>query len=390
MPLDASPPNEISISTTDDVPIFFRYRTGGGRWQAPEVTSGHFVFRVYDEYEIVAVCGNSTVGYDVGYDAGTFRERLWLMPCRTPTVRSPRVSVTGTMIQAGRVAMIDFATSTTGNWDFELQVPVGTHDLMASGNGRAMIRRGVEISAATDIADIDVDADGSALVDIPLVVNGTLEDDVLSTRSYWGTMTLKGVQKLVEEPGTTAHMAPDALLAPSDSRYFAVDAISPPRFRSAVVHYLPPTSSNRINLLPRLDDVQFGDNSVTWDSLPRAHQGALDLVSGMNSMSFRATYGWLRTRKSLAIDTDIPGFRPEWKLGPLDYRRFTVLTSTFDDDTSNWVTLRSGIEEVFSPTRTVRERAQLGTEQPLISVHEQVDSSRQATSIEELHRPVHD
>jgi hypothetical protein len=352
--VDAEPPNVIRVDVRGEKLIYFRYRTGGGPWSTPEHVGSEYVFRVYDDYEVVSVCGDDIVGYHVAFEARVSEYDLFLLLCRAPAMRRERVSVTGTMIQAGRVAMVETDIGATDNWQFELQMPRGTWGLVATTNDQVMVRRAVEITGPMQIADVDVNEGGAPLSDLALTVNGLEADEVVSTRSWWGTS--QSVQMFLDQPGTTARMVPDSLMSPGEIRMMELDAVAPPQFRSTTIRrWNPPVSTTQVKLLSRME-AAFTDDGVAWSSLPVGHQAVLQWDSGRNRLHFHATPGWLRKRTSISVDWELPDFRPEWGLGPLDYRDFAVITATFDHETSNEVVMRSGIWEELAPAPSVRRR----------------------------------
>src|SRR5262249_57397800 len=90
-------------------------------------------------------------------------------PCATPPARH---KVTGHVVRAGSVYLADAsAHSAVDDWSFELSVPGGTYDLIATtetdnpeADDRVAVRREVAVTGDLALSDaIDVDHDGMAL-----------------------------------------------------------------------------------------------------------------------------------------------------------------------------------------------------------------------------------
>lgn len=350
-PPDARPPNVVTIETFETL-AFMRYRTGSGPWQEPVDTGKAFEMYVDADYELVAVCGDATRGFDVGIEASTFEESgdATFQPCFSPASISDPVTVTGTMVQPGRISFDDVATSTTPNWRFALELEPGAHDLVAVGAEHVLIRRGIEISAATTIPAIDTVADGAEVLTLPIVVNGLVGDDATRTRTF--LFAGSSFEVLSDAPGTTAQLAPPALVGVDDLQFVLVEASAPPRRRMAVIQDAGGTPLE-ITLLPPLDDVQLGAHSATWSTIPQGDV-ELYLASASTAVHTTATSGWLGTRTAIAIDTDIPGFDPAWTVPAPELKSFQVIASAGE------VSYRTGIEEVsLAPRIAVHRQRQL-------------------------------
>ncbi len=326
-PPDSSPlgPNAVSVETFGEVPLLVMYRDGTGPWQAPTGTGQSLELRVHDRYELVAVCGDAANGFDTGIEASTFDESggSTYLPCfGVIDGGGPTVVASGTMTQPGTVAMGgDSKTSTAANWTFQLAVTPGLKDLLATGSGRMLIRRNLDVAAAITLPRIDVVADGAALQSVPFQLTGVQTDDVISTRTQM--MTGNGFFRLASAPGTAASVAPASLLAAADRQFVIINAMAGPVFRYASMRYTA-ASTTMIPMMPRLANVVFGANGVTWSTVPDG-EVELFLASGLTALHGTATQGWLGTTTELVLDTTaIPGFLPEWRPGAIDYRRFGV------------------------------------------------------------------
>lgn len=320
--VDAAPPNAIEIRNFGDAPVFISYRTDGGAWQVPDQISTSYEMRVHDTFELVAVCGNATTGYEVAFEAGTFQETgaTMYMPCFGNGPSPGAVTVSGTMVQPGTVTMVDTATSDTADWSFALDVPTGTHTLVAAGAGRVVLRRGVAIAGPTTVPAIDVAAAGVALSPLPLTLTGALPDDTVTTESMLATQTQ--IATIAREDGTTAQLVPAAELVASDRHYSLVMASAPTRQRYVFVNH-GASSSTSFTLLPPLEGIAFADRGASWTTIP-AGEVYVSYFAATRFVHFRASQGWIGTKTTLAIDTDIPGFRAEWQPGAGDTPYFSV------------------------------------------------------------------
>jgi hypothetical protein len=320
-PIDPTP-NTVFVQTFGDSPAFIRYRTGGGEWLEPIDTGDGYELEIGDDFELIAVC-ESELGVDIGIELGTAAEvGTTYLPCFTPLPSESPIAVTGTMVQPGTVIMEDTADSTDPDWSFELSVRAGIHDLVAASDTHVAIRRAVSVGAPLALPAVDVAAEGA-----PFVTRAFTTDvaaDAIQTSVLW--FTPQSMIMLPPTPGATAKLPPLSLLDPADSRYIALDTRSARTYRSIYVRDDAGAPTD-LAFLPALDpaNVVFTADGAQWTgSLPA---GAAELVgysfSTFASIHARASSGWTAARGKLAIDTDIPGFRPEWRFD-LDFRSFGV------------------------------------------------------------------
>lgn len=295
-------------------PVFIRYRVGGGLWKAAFKTETAYLLEVDPESDtelvIVAVCGDSTTGFDVGYDArflplvanGIF------MPCAAPRPSGRTFQVTGAMAQAGTVALGGGrASSTAPNWNFSLDAAAGGSDLVAVGGDRVLIRRGIDVTTPTTLATVDT-ATGSPLAVVPLTINGAVGSETVATTPLLSTE--HALTLLPSSPGTTARTAPSGVLEGSDGHFLCTSAEEGAFGRAVMFDAREPA---RTYTLPaRLRGVQFSSTGATWAGVP-VGRGELVFRGGGNTMSFRASADWMRAKLAIAFDTDIPGFLAEWK-----------------------------------------------------------------------------
>ena len=322
----APPPNLVSVDSFGETAVFIRYRNGDGPWLTPTTTSNGYEFRVDTSYELVAVCGDATNGFDVAFEAATWEEvgGETFLPCFATAFDETTHPLTGTMVQAGSVSVgTSFADSPTGNWSFSLDAVEGANDLLAVGGGRMLMRRNISVTATTTTPPIDLVQDGVATTTLPLTLNGLETDDVARTRTY--LLTQRAFFILADEAGAMGRIAPASQLAANDAQFISIQASGGIYRRTAFKRHTTISPASTFTLMPRLEGVQLGNATATWTSIP-AGNTSISAFSGISSFRRTVSEGWLAGRTSLAIDTEVPGFLPEWKLGTIDFLQFEVST----------------------------------------------------------------
>jgi hypothetical protein len=96
--------------------------------------------------------------------------------------------------------------------------------------------------------------------------------------------------------------------------------------RTAFKRHTAASPASTFTLMPRLENAQITGATATWTSLP-AGTAEISAFSGISSFRRWVSEGWLAGKTSLAIDTDVPGFKPEWKLGTIEFAQFEVAAS---------------------------------------------------------------
>ncbi len=342
-PPDSPVQNVVFVELYGETPVFVRYRTGGGEWQEPVDTGDGYEITVGADYELVAACTSETSS-NVGFIAGTVDEgRSTYIPCYGPydNTSSP-TQVTGTMKQPGRVFMSASASSETPNWSFELDVSIGMQDLIALDETRVAVRRDVEVLGPTALPDVDLAAEGVALVDATFTLDTVAADETLAASLLWFT-TNSGA--FIPLGSTTAvKLPPSSVAGQFDTQYVQFDAYADSHYRSAYITP-DPAAPTTIELLPKLEGIEFNTDGLTWPGTLPGTNADLYVYAGLHQISFTASAGWLAGRHKIAIDTDIPGFDPTWKISQPDYRVFTV------SDGTQFVFRDSGVEDQSSSVR---------------------------------------
>lgn len=111
--------------TVNATPTLIAYRDGAGPWREPDpgTYAGDYVMHVSADYEVLVVCSDGT-----GFLSELRRRTVDdadsdLMYCDGHSYALPgSVAVNGRMLQAGMVAMGDYASSPTAPWDYALAV----------------------------------------------------------------------------------------------------------------------------------------------------------------------------------------------------------------------------------------------------------------------------
>jgi hypothetical protein len=339
-PADSSAPsNYVDVETLGDDPVFIRYREGSGPWQEPKRVGANFELRINERYELIAVCGDTSVGFDVGVEASTFEDSggSTYLPCFTPFAAGATHKLSGTMAQPGTVTIgYASATGAAASWSFELDAYEGTVDLLAVGGGRARLVRDIEVTTATTVPAISVSS-SPLLASLPLTVTGLQSSDVLHTQTI--LLTANSFLTAADETSSTARLVPDSQLEPLDRQYVLMRAESGDTYRRAFFRHVSSASMSQIALLPPLTDVQLAGSTASWTTLPSGRRQLL-LYSPTSSFHIFATEDWLGTSTSLTLDTEIPGFMPDWKPSAINYAAFEIIQSAAG------VSLRTGVQQV--------------------------------------------
>lgn len=345
VPVDSPPDTPVEDPPVEQIvfvelfgssPVFVRYRTGGGEWREPVDTGDGYEMTVVDDYELVAACATD-VAADVGFIAGTVDEGLsTYIPCYPPfSDAATTAAVTGTMKQPGRVFLNREASGETPNWTFDLELSIGTKDLIALDDTRVAVRRDLEVLGPTTIAQVDLATEGVDLIDTAFSVDAS-PGEQLASSLWWFTANTGTFISLGS--ATTLGLPPPSVVGQFDTQYVAFDAFGKASYRSVFIQQFrgAPTS---VELLPQLEGVEFNTDGVTWSGTLPGDDADLYTYGGANSIHVNASAGWLAGRHKLAIDTDIPGFNPAWKITSTDYRSFSV------NDSSPYVFRSSGVDD---------------------------------------------
>jgi hypothetical protein len=312
---DPPPPGTTAVTlATSDVPyLFLAVRDGNGPWTSLSPTAT--TIDVHDDYQLIAACGDATNGFETVIQGATVDDGDHLeFPCfgfgTTPTV----VAVTGTMVQAGTVAIGIAQSSTTASWPFEFDVEAAPHALLAIGdNNKAIVQRDLQITADTTLPTVDTSS-GTATTPIAYTLTSAAAGANLTSR----LLASIGPEFMFmdESPSTSVQTVPASLLEAGDFQHVELDAETATSIQFATVD--PANSSaTSIDLMPALTGVTFTDGQAAWTTTLPDGDVELDAFDFADVPSFthiQATAAWLGAQTQLALDTsDVPGFQAEWR-----------------------------------------------------------------------------
>ncbi|HTR51662.1 MAG TPA: hypothetical protein VMJ10_13195 [Kofleriaceae bacterium] len=321
-PIDTAPDAEAAANQVTvnlfATPTLFMYRDGQGAWQMPEAAGlGKFHLHVTNDYETVLVCANGAA-FQAVLQGSTFADgATQYLFCDAPGAAGATVDVTGTLAEAGTIA-IGGATQTTSSAhaSFDLAVTTGAHDLVAYDASNIYVSRGQTISAATALGTVDTDASGTAMVALPLVI-GNLGTDKLQTELEWSLtndyVDLIGSSATLETP-------PASLVMQDDFQFLDVSANGTGTFRDGSTEF---TGSDPGFTLPDAPTgVSFAATSTavtaTWGTLPE-YDSLTEFVDAANApqqQMMTVSQSWVEATgaTSLTFDAMPPGYDSAWQV----------------------------------------------------------------------------
>lgn len=321
------PAVSITISTVAP-PALVAYRDGlAGAWRAAAQTSATaFEAEVRGPYVVTVVCADPATGgaltAQLARTPDDERALEWACAAAAPV----RSAVTGGMAQAGRVQIDDAVqTSATDGWGFTLRARDGTYDLLARTADRVALRRGIAVSGAIAVSPpLDLAQEGAPLVDVAFTATNAAPTETLTASVHLDRTAPGSPLSVYLGPPAMAKVAPDALLLPSDAQSVSVQATSGPALR-ALRRPFRVGGDTAYTLPPALGGVQWeatsGALAVSWTAAPDFDHLSLSAGGSSDgtrrqsilldmSARFVADTGSARA----ALDTDIPGYQPEWRV----------------------------------------------------------------------------
>jgi hypothetical protein len=298
----------VRLDVFGETPSFIMYRDGKGSWTVPqEVEPDVFELHITNAYEVVAVCGSLT-SFDASLLRRTFSDGATaFVVCISNLSFAPVLElVTGRMEQAGEVFLYDYDRSVSGPWDFQVQVPPGTHDLIAVGATGITIRRDLAITEPGTLPTIDLAQEGAALATTAFSVN-SLDGESVSSSIFLETANSFAI---IDGTGSQLRGPPSSLLLPTDRRDAWIDVNAPKTHRSISTTYTGIQSV--FQLLPFVEGVTFSypDRTLTasFTELPPFDEIALSFFDyGAGHQRVEVTKSWLEAnqRSYIAFD-DVP------------------------------------------------------------------------------------
>jgi len=324
-PVDTTPGVTITIATVTPAALV-AFRDGlDGPWQAASMKSpSMFEAEVHGPYVVTIVCQDPSRGlYSTFQLANTPDDDRALMQTCDYTFPT-RVPVTGHMVQAGRVQIEDaLRTSSTADWDFNLSVLGGTHDLMALAADQIVLRRALSFTGATTVTpQIDVTREGTPLADVAFTAtNATPTETLVAAVSLEKATSLL---QIFSGPIATAKVAPDSVLLPADAQTVSIQASAGTSLRSLRRPFRVGGNTEYTLPAPVVGakwEVAAGNLSASWSAIPDFSVFSIDVSGASDPSKFQNQYLFLSPRfvaatgiTSATIDTDIPGFKPEWRV----------------------------------------------------------------------------
>ncbi|HEY6179751.1 MAG TPA: hypothetical protein VIX73_35090 [Kofleriaceae bacterium] len=339
LPDSGAPPLTVHV-TSAQAPVLFAYRDGlDARWQM--VTPGTSVdVTVRQAYTVAVVCQEPDAWRTwqfAGY-ASMVSDTKVTTPCAAAPARH---KVTGRAARAGAVTFADAsAQSTVDDWSFELAVPAGTYDLIATGSGatdqRIAVRRGIAVTGDLALASpIDVDSEGVALAPVALVADAPLPapgDESLRAVVALRTPGSPVPAQIYDGLAASAVVAPQAVLIADDVQTATLEAVKVDATGNVAVRGL--RRSFRFGdagtfTLPSgiTDPVWRVDASQPSVALPQFLIDSIDLLqvvaTGASSDGKSATYELDMSQTFLAatggvahatLDTMLPGYQATWRI----------------------------------------------------------------------------
>lgn len=322
----------VTVTITSPVaPALVAFRDGfDADWQPATPTSNStFEVVVHGPYIVAVVCtGTGSDGVSrtsTAHTAQTPDDPRQITGCvATP----PTHKVTGHMVQAGAIQLGEAgARSTVADWNFEIAVPDGTFDLVATTDQAVMFRRGVAVKGDLAIAPaIDVASGGTALVPVAFSAPNAAPDETLSVSvGLLGPTDPALPARVYLGPLATARAVPSAGLLATDTQSASVRAAKGGTALRALRRPFRVGNDTAFVLPPPLGVTWSTDGgllAVGWSVLPDHDVlsvfAAGTAVGGRMQVDYEvamsARFLTATAITKFAIDTDIPGFQKAWTI----------------------------------------------------------------------------
>jgi hypothetical protein len=368
------PPGTIVHGTTDVPASLVAYKDGiDADWQPATVTSPtSFDIEVENAFIVAVACEDLPTGSfttirlaQVVSDGDVFA----FCGAAIPNTRA----VTGHMVQPGRVTIAsDLRSSSAPEWDFSLSAVDDTYDLVATTTDAIAFRRGIVVAGDTAVAGpIDVAAEGTPFVGVAFSVANAAPSEAVSARVTVRPQTNLVSATVYSGALATAKAAPASALIATDRQRASVTATEGTLSRSRTRAFA--IGGDTAFTLPAplaapqwtVDD---GELEVRLSSVPAFDFMFIDAFGSSADFSqfwyhdlevtpaFAAEAGNLRIiTTSFALETDIPGYKPEWKLDlAAQYTRRVfaqTFTATDSASSSSSEDVNVGTQRVGRPAR---------------------------------------
>jgi hypothetical protein len=339
-----------------------------GAWQPATLkTPTEFEASVHGPYFVTVVCTyGSTFSrtlqmgrtLDDPQDLGTF--------CNVPTGEH---NVSGQMVQPATMVFgktVEHAL--TDNWEFQFSVPSGSYDLFATSHNLLTLRRAIAVNGDLVVMPaVDLVQQGTPLADMSFsAVNATADEDLQASVRFWTADSANA--ELYFGPSMAAKVVPESLLTATDNQTVSVQAWR--RGTGAGRAFRRPfrIGNEATYMLPTpIEGVQWASENgrlvVSWAARPEAYfliafvEGTtMDGTSSAdNTIQLSVPFMTSTGVTHAAIDMDIPGLAPKWKvdLGQLYIREWDF--QSFANGETSTVWSREGIDTTAIGGRAPRE-----------------------------------
>ena len=352
-PPDMSPASTTIAITTGRPAVLVAFRDGvNAPWQpATMKTPTSFEAQVHGPYMVSVVCddvitnpGGSFDSWDTWQTGRTLDDPHAYAACDVPPTEH---AITGHMVQAGRVTLGDsFDTSSTDGWDFTLSAVNGSYDLIATTSNGIVVQRGIAVGGDLALAQpIDVAQQGTAFVTSAFSVTNAMPGETVRAAAFLETGTNSFPAVLYSGSPTAVTIAPDTALLASDSQTVSLRTSSATPNGTAVRalrRQFRAGGDTSYTLPSTVGDPQWtiaGTTAeVSWTLLPVIGDLS-EIITGSTSGGTNANYQFDMTTNFVAataptralIDTDIPGYQPEWRVDPtMGYFRQLIVQRIVD------------------------------------------------------------
>jgi hypothetical protein len=323
--------------TTDVAPALVAFRDGSGGWRpATAKTATSFAAEVASDYVVAVACDRGGLHQTSQRARAVGDSHDLMVSCALPQ-QPVQHTVTGHMVQAGKLHFGgSFDQSTAADWDFHVVAPTGSADLMAITATGIALRHGIAVSGDLVVTPpVDVVNEGAPLADVSFSATNALPTETLSSSIVIDTASLsKAIVYL--GPPATAKIAPDAVLVPTDKQIASVFGTDGARSRALRRPFR--VGDDAAFELPAPITAQFmvdqGQLGVGWSTLPAFDTFQISADNGKNFYDLDASPAFVEASGvgPVAIDTDIPGLEPSWKIDlSAPYDRSVVIQNTAND-----------------------------------------------------------
>lgn len=329
--LSCSSPEAIHLRIPG-TPVLVAYRADSGEtWKqptgAPDGALTRYDVMANNTVEIIVVCVRGSGSYYTQElmtsvaDWGSI-SKFWPSPAPCPPGPvGPTAVVSGQMAQAGAVYLgYTGDSSSMSPWTYQLTVPEGKADIVATDGTVLGIRRDQQIVGDTNELPIDLSTDVEALQAMTLSVSDVESDDSISSFSYLYTDN-STLACLSEGATVTVDVAPGSLLKPGDEQIVDIVTMSTgsvfPIFGRGIHGVFSGQPLASYELMPRVESPMYGASSVSasWASLPGDYtMASISYADGVNTQWIAASRDWIsQFGNSITFDSP-PEFDSIWSV----------------------------------------------------------------------------